>query len=86
MLQNQPFLELCRGMLWAEQMRMKRLLRGFLILPVYETDIYTDLSPFFSPLDLDRMEVWKRDSFNCSSSATGAVQVFILWIGLAEVH
>lgn len=53
---------------------------------MYETDIYTDLSPFFSPLDLDRMEVWERASSNCSSSATSAVQVFILWTGLAEVH
>lgn len=54
MQQNQPFLELAVGskMLWAAQTRTERLLKGFLLLPVYETDIYTD-SSFFFLLELD---------------------------------
>lgn len=50
MQHSQPFLELAVGskMLWAAQTRTERLLKGFLLLPVYETDIYTDSSFFFS--------------------------------------
>lgn len=41
-------------MLWAEETRTERLLKGLLLLPVYETNIYNDCSIFFSLLmDLD---------------------------------